>query len=57
MREDVVSSTIQLISDTQPIQMDAVYCLWEATKTLKNLEDFQPLVQVGFCMLFSDQYV
>jgi hypothetical protein len=46
MREDVVSSTIQLISDSASIQSDAVYCLWEGTKNLKNIEDFQPLVQV-----------
>jgi hypothetical protein len=46
MREDVVSSTIQLISDTAAVQPNAVYGLWEATKNLKNLEDFQPLVQV-----------
>lgn len=48
MREDVVSSTIQLVSDSAAVQPDAVYCLWESTKNLKSLEDFQPLVQVIF---------
>lgn len=46
VREDVVSSTIQLISDTSTIQADAVACLWEATRNVKSIEDYQPLVQV-----------
>lgn len=54
MREDVVSSTIQLISDAAAVQPDAVYCLWEATKNLKNLEDFQPLVQVDKGAFFDN---
>ncbi|OXA61578.1 AP-1 complex subunit gamma-1 [Folsomia candida] len=63
MREDVVSSTIQLVSDSAAVQPDAVYCLWESTKNLKSLEDFQPLVQVCcWCigeygdMLFTNQH-
>jgi AP-1 complex subunit gamma-1 len=63
VREDVVSSTIQLISDTATIQAEAVYHLWEATRNLKNIEDFQPLVQVcSWCvgeygdMLLNNQH-
>ncbi len=41
-----MSSTIQLISDTTSIQADAVACLWEATRNVKSIEDYQPLVQV-----------
>lgn len=46
VREDVVSSTIQLVSDTPSIQPDAVACLWDATRNVKSTEDYQPLVQV-----------
>ncbi|CAG7831854.1 unnamed protein product [Allacma fusca] len=46
VRDDVVSSTLQLVSDSPAIQAEAVSLLWEAVKNLKNLEDYQPLVQV-----------
>jgi len=47
VREDVVSCLLQLISDSPEIQRDAVRVLWEGLSGLKNLEDFQPLVQVS----------
>ena len=46
VRDDVVSSTLQLVSDSPAVQAEAVGLLWEAVKNLKNLEDYQPLVQV-----------
>jgi len=46
VRDDLVSSTLQVISDCSSIQADAVSCVWESVKGLKSLEDYQPLVQV-----------
>ena len=47
MRDDVVSSTLQLVSDSPVVQAEAVGLLWEAVKNLKSIEDYQPLVQVS----------
>jgi AP-1 complex subunit gamma-1 len=46
VRDDVVSSTLQLVSDSPAIHSEAVGLLWDAVKSLKNIEDYQPLVQV-----------
>lgn len=48
VRDDVVSSTIQLISSSAPVDQSYIAGkLWESLQTTPNVEDKQPLVQVA----------
>ncbi|XP_063707447.1 AP-1 complex subunit gamma-1 isoform X3 [Culicoides brevitarsis] len=49
VRDDVISSTIQLISSSPPVEQGYFALkLWEALQTHKDCESKQPLIQVAF---------
>lgn len=48
VRDDVISSTIQLISSSPAIEQGYITArFWESLQNLNNIEDKQPLLQVG----------
>lgn len=49
VRDDVISSTIQLISSSPPIEQGYFALkLWDALQSHKDCESKQPLIQVAF---------
>lgn len=49
MRDDVISSTIQLISSSPAVEQGYFALkLWEAMQSHKDCESKQPLIQVAF---------